>query len=163
MDRITRAQRGGRATRVRRLSGATRALVTTLLILAGLLVVPGLVGVAAAAVFNVTGTIDGTGSCTGTSCTTLRSAILASNTAGGPNTINLPAGTYTLTSMPSGSDDGKTGDLHVTADVTIAGVGDGQGGTAIVGDGDRVFDISASDPVGTSGHHPAAGGHDGSA
>src|SRR5205823_782599 len=47
------------------------------------------------------------------------------NSAGGTNTINVPAGKYSLTLTPSGPDDGTTGDLHITADVTIAGAGAG--------------------------------------
>lgn len=99
---------------------------------------------AAAAVFTVTGTADNTNACSGSSCPSLRSAVLASNHAGGSNTIKVPAGQYKLTRTPAGSDDGLTGDLHITADVTILGAGDGAGGTIVVGDGDRLFDISAA-------------------
>lgn len=112
----------------------------------GLMALTGLMApaVAGAAAFNVTGTADGTGACAASNCPSLRSAVLASNAAGGTNTINVPAGNYTLTITPSGADDGTTGDLHITADVTITGAGAGAGGTTITGDGDRIFDISAS-------------------
>jgi hypothetical protein len=109
-----------------------------------LLAAPALPASAAATTFTVSGTGDSTTACAGSGCPSLRSAVLASNAAGGSNTINLPAGQYKLTRTPSGSDDGRTGDLHITANVTITGVGDGSGGTAIVGDGDRLFDISAN-------------------
>ena len=80
------------------------------------LALPALAG---AATFTVTGTGDGTGACAGSSCPTLRSAVLASNAAAGPNTITVPAGNYTLTLTPTGADNGMTGDLHITTDVTI--------------------------------------------
>jgi len=128
-------------------------LFVTVLVLAALLTP----GVAGAAVFNVIGTSDGTGACVGSSCTTLRSAVLASNNAGGPNTINVPAGTYKLTLTPSGADDGMTGDLHITASVTIAGAGSGS--TTIVGDGDRVFDISSGASAVTMSDVTISGGN----
>ena len=99
---------------------------------------------AGAATFYVTGTGDSTASCSAFQCPSLRSAVLASNTAGGTNTISVPAGNYTLTITPTGPDDGTTGDLHITANVTIVGAGAGAGGTTIIGDGDRIFDISAN-------------------
>jgi hypothetical protein len=102
-----------------------------------------LAGAADGAVFNVTGQNDGVGPCAGSSCPTLRSAILASNATAGPNTIDVPAGEYTLTLTPSGPDDGMTGDLHITTNVTITGAGPGSGGTTIVGTGDRIFDVSS--------------------
>jgi hypothetical protein len=106
-----------------------------------------LVSSATAAVFDVTGTADGTGSCTGSgpsSCPSLRSAIIASNSAGGSNTINVPAGTYTLSIGPTPPDNATTGDLNISADVTISGAGSGTAGTTIVGNGDRIFDITAT-------------------
>lgn len=121
---------------------SARALWVALLTVAGLALAPGWLGVADAAVFNVTGTADGTGPCSGSSCPTLRSAVLKSNEEGGSNTINVPAGTYTLTLTPSGPDDGRTGDLHIEANVTIAGAGAGL--TTIHGDEDRLFEITAA-------------------
>lgn len=100
-----------------------------------------------AAVFNVTGTADSLAACTGAgpfTCPSLRSAVIASNIADGNNTINLPPGTFTLSIGPSGSDDASSGDLNVAANVTINGAGPGAGGTKIVGNGDRVFDIIAT-------------------
>jgi hypothetical protein len=54
----------------------------------------------------------------------------------------VPAGTYTLTIGPAGPDDATTGDLNLTANVTITGAG--AGATTIKGSGDRIFDITAA-------------------
>lgn len=69
----------------------------------------------------------------------LREAILAANSTGGPDTITLPAGTYPLTL--SGQDDlGAVGDLDLTGQVTLSGAGATT--TIITANGlDRVFDI----------------------
>jgi hypothetical protein len=117
--------------------------VLGLLLTIAMLLGPGWVASAGAVVFMVSGTGDNTTACSGSTCPSLRSAVLASNAAGGTNTINVPAGQYTLTRTPTGSDDGRTGDLHITANVTIAGAGAKAGGTTLIGDGDRIFDISA--------------------
>lgn len=84
-------------------------------------------GTASADTYTVTTTSDGgTGS--------LRAAIVAADQAGGSSTINVPAGTYSLT-IPSTastatdfSDDPLTGDLDIdnNASITIAGAGAGQ-------------------------------------
>lgn len=97
---------------------------------------------AQATTFTVTGTADGTSACAGLQCPSLRSAVLASNAAGGTNTIKLPAGQFKLTLTPTSPDDATTGDLNITTSVTIQGHGDGAAGTRIVGDTDRIFDIS---------------------
>ncbi len=55
----------------------------------------------------------------------LREAIIQSNATPGPNTIIVPAGTYTLTIPGSGETGGQTGDLDVTNSVTIQGAGSG--------------------------------------
>ncbi|MBN1890602.1 MAG: CSLREA domain-containing protein [Thermoflexales bacterium] len=66
---------------------------------------------------------------------TLREAIQAANTdakvdrcpaGSGADTILLPAGIYTLTLAGAGEDSNATGDLDITAPLTIAGVGPGQ-------------------------------------
>jgi CSLREA domain-containing protein len=84
----------------------------------------------------------------------LREAIMAANTdsavdscapGSGDDTVFLPSGTYSI-SIAGGNEDGSaSGDLDVTADVTIAG----EGASASIIDGgglDRVFDI---DPAAT--------------
>jgi hypothetical protein len=120
-------------------TGSLGGLVAALLFLG-----PGLVQDASAAAFTVSGPGDNTNACTNTTCPSLRSAVLASNAVGGTNTISVPAGQYTLTRTPTGTDDGRSGDLHITSNVTITGAGAKPGGTTITGDGDRIFDISAN-------------------
>ncbi|MGH2891127.1 MAG: choice-of-anchor Q domain-containing protein, partial [Solirubrobacteraceae bacterium] len=83
--------------------------------------------VASADPFEVTSTNDsGPGS--------LRAAAAQANEAPtGPRTIVVPAGTYTLTS----------GELDLTASMTITGAGSGAGGTVIDGDNlSRAFEIA---------------------
>jgi CSLREA domain-containing protein len=78
----------------------------------------------------------------------LRAAVMEANAGTGPNTINVPAGTYTLTQGPFDNEfnfDGAeeaTGDLDIqNNDVTI--VGAGTASTIIDGGGiDRIFDVN---------------------
>ena len=106
-----------------------------------------------AATFNVNSTTDvvdsnpGNGVCaTAGGVCTMRAAIQEANSlGGGPHTITVPAGTYTLTITGTGEDAAATGDLDITANMTINGAGAGrtiiQAGTT-TGDGiDRVFDV----------------------
>src|SRR5439155_9148678 len=73
----------------------------------------------------------------------LREVVLAANASPGvADTIDLPAGTYTLTRTGADEDGASTGDLDLWDDVTIRGPG---AATTIV-DGnltDRVFDAQA--------------------
>ena len=63
-------------------------------------------------------TAPGNGVCT------LRAAIMEANhSPGGPHTIHVPAGTYTLTIPRSGTNDETTGDLNITAGMSIIGGG----------------------------------------
>ena len=72
--------------------------------------------------------------------TSLRAAVMEANASIGRDVIILPAGTYTL-SLSSGADAAQ-GDLDVTDDLTIAGVGTGQ--TVINANQiDRVFELDA--------------------
>ena len=83
---------------------------------------------------------------------TLREAIIAANSdegvdlcppGSGPDTITLAAGIYTLAVAGTDEDDAATGDLDITAPLTITGAGYDQ--TFIDADGiDRVFDIFPS-------------------
>ena len=110
---------------------------------------------AAMATFTVNSTVDsvdafpGDGTCADSlgRCT-LRAAIMEANASSGPNTINVPAGTYTLTLGPSddefnfdGAED-SFGDLDIlNNDLTI--IGAGAASTIIDGGAiDRVFDVN---------------------
>lgn len=80
---------------------------------------------ARAASFNVTTYVDVSdptpdGTCD--SCS-LREAIQEANALPGPDVINLPPGTYNLDIAGSDEDLGLTGDLDITDDVTIIGIG----------------------------------------
>jgi len=70
----------------------------------------------------------------------LRAAIQEANALLGPDTINLPAGTYLLTIAGPFEDEGATGDLDIDDDLTI--VGDGSDVTIIDGGSlDRVINV----------------------
>ncbi len=77
----------------------------------------------------------------------LRAAVQEANALAGADAINLPDGTYSLTIAPVGTNDDSTGDLNITDDLSISGMGLRQQVTTIVDGGglDRVFDID--DPV----------------
>ncbi len=113
-------------------------------------------GPASAATISVTTTDDelnSDGDCS------LREAIQAANTdaavdactaGSGADTIDLPANTYTLSIAGTGEDANATGDLDITADLTITGAG--QATTIIDGNAtDRVFDVRPSATVEISG------------
>ena len=53
----------------------------------------------------------------------LRGAITKANNTPGADTIILPTGTYTLTLTGSDEDNNGTGDLDISDDLTIIGVG----------------------------------------
>jgi hypothetical protein len=102
----------------------------------------------AAATFTVdrTGDPDPT---TASACTdapddcSLRGAIVAANSADGPDAITVPAGDYTLTRAGASEVLAATGDLNVTGDLTITGAG--ARSTSVIGGpapfDDRVFEI----------------------
>ena len=105
--------------------------------------------IARAATFVVNSTADvpdflpGNGVCDSTSgagTCTLRAAINEANALGGSHTIQVPAGTITLTTTGASEDGGLAGDLDILADITING--DGAATTIIDGNlQDRVFDV----------------------
>lgn len=110
-----------------------------------------------ATTFTVNNTADavdaniGDGICqTAAGVCTLRAAIQEANaSAGVPDIINLPAGTYTLTGA-AGEDLAATGDLDIlgTGGLTISGIGLTPAATIIDGGAiDRVFDIIGVGPV----------------
>lgn len=120
---------------------------------------------AGAAVFTVNDTTDAPNSTsavcdTGNHSTrnpdcTLRGAVQAADAVGGSSTITVPAGTYALTMKPAGTDDVTSGDLNVSAAITIQG--SGASGTIIDGGGsastttDRVFNIARTGALTMSG------------
>ncbi|MCH7576547.1 MAG: CSLREA domain-containing protein, partial [Chloroflexi bacterium] len=82
----------------------------------------------------------------------LREAITAANTdaavdactaGSGPDTIDLPAGTYTLSIAGNDEDAAATGDLDITDDLTLAGA-DAATTTVDAAGLDRVFDVMGS-------------------
>ncbi|MFC1972119.1 right-handed parallel beta-helix repeat-containing protein [Chloroflexota bacterium] len=123
--------------------------VIFVLVLVFLLVAIGLPSPALAATFTVNSNGDATdwnpgdGVCEtapGNGICTLRAAIQEANALGGPDTINLPAGTYTLSIAGTGEDTAATGDLDIWNDLTITGTD--QATTIIDGGGlDRVFQV----------------------
>lgn len=81
---------------------------------------------------------------------TLRAAVMQANQHAGTETININQGTYNLTGSPDGDNpNAATGDLDITADVTIQGAG--RGLTYIDGQGkDRIFDLQSGTNVSLS-------------
>ena len=111
--------------------------------------------VRAGTTINVNSTLDvidaGDGKCT------LREAVIAANTdtasgvaagecpaGSGADTIVLPAGAFLLVIAPSGPDSATTGDLNVTANVTIIGAGEASTTIDASPISDRVFDVTAN-------------------
>lgn len=86
-------------------------------------------------------TSPGDGSCAtaGGGCS-LRAAVQEANALAGADSISVPAGTYTLSLAGGQESAGATGDLDITADLTIEGAGSG---ATIVDPAqlDRVFDV----------------------
>jgi CSLREA domain-containing protein len=110
-----------------------------------------------AASFTVTKFADSNDGSCDTDCS-LREAIVAANATGEADTIILPAGTYILRLAGTSEDAAATGDLDITAPLTILGQGSDQ--TIIDAAGlDRVFDVRpGSTPVTISGV-TIVGGH----
>lgn len=100
----------------------------------------------------VTKTADMNDGVCDTDCS-LREAMIIANTLPGPDTIILPAGTYTLTIAGAGENAATTGDLDITDSVTITGAGASD--TIIDGNGfvlnDRVFHVIRAGTVTISG------------
>jgi len=76
------------------------------------------------------------GVCSNLDCS-LREAVLNANSCPGPHTITLPAGSYSLTIPGIDEDAGETGDLDITKNLTIIGIG----APSINGNIDRSFHI----------------------
>ncbi len=116
-----------------------------------LLAVPSLSG---AATFSVDSALDevdanpGDGSCssTPTEVCTLRAAIMEANTSAELDTINLPAGVFTLDLPGVQEDAAATGDLDIRASVVI--IGSGKDLTIIdAANLDRAFEIISGEAV----------------
>lgn len=104
---------------------------------------------AAPQTFTVTKTVDTADGVCGADCS-LREAISAANANPGPDTVILPAGTYTLTLTTTLEDDNADGDLDIRGDLTL--IGAGAATTAIVAaGGDRVFHLLATASVTITG------------
>ncbi len=77
------------------------------------------------ATFNVTKTTDTNDGTCNADCS-LREAISAANALAGAHTVNVPAGTYTLTLANAGGvneDNNATGDLDINRDISLIGAG----------------------------------------
>ncbi len=92
-----------------------------------------------AATFSVTQFTDDSGACNA-NCS-LREAILAANAAPSPDTINLPAGTHSLSIAGAGEDGAASGDLDITEALTITGAGPGVTVVEASGLADRIFHV----------------------
>jgi hypothetical protein len=140
-------------TRTPRRRGLDHARVAAVLLLtAAFIAIP---SVAQAAALHVNTTSDfvdsnpGDGVCSGglPGACALRGAIMEANALPGPDTIFVPAGTYTLTRVGPGEDGSATGDLDITDTLTINGVGIRRQATIIDGNAlntlqpDRVLHI----------------------
>ena len=89
------------------------------------------------ATYNVTKTADtNDGFCRPWDCS-LREAVLNANTCPGPQAINLPAGGYNLSLAGIDEDNGTTGDLDISGELTIVGTG----APSINGNIERAFHI----------------------
>nr|WP_143543835.1 choice-of-anchor Q domain-containing protein [Rhodopirellula sp. MGV] len=79
--------------------------------------------------------------------TSLREAIIESNSNGEDDTISLPAGTLTLSITGSGEDAAATGDLDITEDNALTIIGTATTTIDASGLNDRVFDIMSGASV----------------
>lgn len=125
---------------------ATAASLVTLPLLAPTPLAAGAAGAAGAfvvdAVHDAVDVDPGDGACAAaTGACTLRAAVQETNALAGPDTITVPAGSYTLSRFGPGENEAARGDLDVTDDVTVTGAG--PAATAVDADGiDRVFHVA---------------------
>lgn len=87
------------------------------------------------------------GLCTETDCS-LREAVITANSCSGTQTIQIPAGTYSLTHTGADEEAAATGDLDLTDNVILQG----EGNSIIDGNAtDRIFDVKPGRTVSISG------------
>src|SRR5262245_30197413 len=101
---------------------------------------------ASAAVFTVNTTADNaSANCQGTGACSIRGAVTEANRITGADTINIPAGNYTLNSQANG-------ELQVSTDITITGASAAT--TTIGGDGKnaRIFHVVGANGRATISH-----------
>jgi CSLREA domain-containing protein len=117
-------------------------------------------GPVSAATFNVSKTADTADGVCNADCS-LREAVIAANATVALDTINIPAGTYTITIFGRNEDAAATGDFDILEDLNIVGAGQDQ--TIIDGAQiDRVFHtlleatVSISDMTITGGDAPGS-------
>lgn len=100
---------------------------------------------ASAATFVVTKTADTNDGACNVDCS-LREAIRAANASPGPDTITIPAGTYTLSIVGIDENAAATGDLDILDSVTLNGAGAAttiiQAGTTPTNGIDKVFSVN---------------------
>lgn len=123
--------------------GPSGRVLASVMLLTGLVFTsaPGVVVQAAPFTVTVTTTADSNNGCatSGAAPCSLRDAIRFAN-SNYATTITVPAGVFTLAQAGRNEDAAATGDLDITADVTINGAGADR--TVIDGGGiDRVFDV----------------------
>jgi len=88
---------------------------------------------------------------------TLRDAInLSTKSPSGPNTINVPAGTYTITQQNTFSDNSGSDNYHFDVDSNVSIVGGGAGTTIINANQlDKVMSLNSSNNLGASTNYYA--------
>ncbi len=116
------------------------------------------------AVYQVTKTQDTNDGACNADCS-LREAILAANSNPGDDSVNLPAGRFTLTIPGADEDNCATGDLDITGSLSLTGQGPGETIIDATGLGDRVVHVWATGAevilsalTVTGGSSPSTGG-----
>jgi predicted outer membrane repeat protein len=103
-------------------------------------------GVAATFTVNTSSDTVHVGGCSSDPACSLRDAVIAANASAEDDTIEIPAGTYTLTITGCGEIQSQTGDLNIrNSSHTTTIVGAGARSTIVDGGGiDRVFDAETA-------------------
>jgi hypothetical protein len=147
---VTFSRDNGVARHLGRTGAPTRLAAFVLATAASSLLFPGL---AESATYEVNSTADAADANTAdSSCDadpspsvvacTLRASVQQANASGGPDAVDLPAGSFTLTIAGRKEAQAATGDLDLASDLTVVG----EGARQTVVDGgelDRVFDVAS--------------------